>query len=173
MAQLTAYASGYTNQTGSTWATQTNAQGSTAATFATFTSSVSSATGSISYNGFGTWSGIPADSTINSVVVTIKGYVNNTSRCLAPQAQLYIGATAKGTLQTLATHSATSTNVYKSFTVTGITLAELQGNTMLVKFNARKAASTQSGIQYVDYFKIDVNYTPPASGNTNAMFLMF
>ena len=163
MPVVTAYASGSTNETGAaTWASQSNAYGSTSATFATWTNSTNGATASIDYNGFGTWSSIPDGSTINNVTVTIKGYVNNTSRILAPTARLYIGSTPKGSgATTLSTHSTTSTNVYGSFQYTDVSLPELEGNTMLVRFNVTHGANTQSGIQYVDYFQIDVDYTAP------------
>src|SRR5665811_1076322 len=96
------YAVTVNNATGSTWATITNAQGSTTVTYATFTSSVSSATGTVDCTSYD-FSAIPAGSTITAVSVVTRGYVNNTTRCAAPQAQLFDGATAIGTLQTLTT----------------------------------------------------------------------
>ena len=124
MAVLTSYATGYTNQTGTTWANQANATGSTTSTYATWTNSTNGGTGSISYNGFGTWSDIPEGSVINSVSVTIKGYVNNSSRIASQSARLFIGATAKGTgVTTLSPNSTSSSNIYTTIVYTDVTLA--------------------------------------------------
>jgi len=96
VATVTAYASGYANQSGSTWASQTNAQGSGTTTFATWTSSTANATGSIDYNGFGTWPSIPPGSTINNVKVSVKGYCNNATRISTITHRAFIGATGQG-----------------------------------------------------------------------------
>ena len=153
------YAVTVNNATGSTWATITNAQGSTSATFATFTSSVSAAVGTVDCTAYD-FSTIPTGSTITAVSVIVKGYVNNTSRMAAPKAQLFDDATAIGAVQTLTTLLSTTSTVQQTWSPSVLpTLAQLQSGTFKCKVTETKAASTQSGIGYLDWVSITVTYT--------------
>jgi hypothetical protein len=64
--------------TGTGWVNPTNAQGGDDSTFATWTSSTADAVSApLVVSNFGTWSGIPAGSTIPKITVRVKGYVNH------------------------------------------------------------------------------------------------
>ena len=166
MATASSFAGSVQGTTGTTWASTTNATGATTGTVATFTSSASSATGTIELRGFNL-TAIPAGSTINSVTVAVRGYVNNTGRMLAPLGQLFSGGSAIGaqdTMTPLLTTTNTTTDSWNP-TVTP-TLAQLQAPTFAVVITARKAANTQSGVQNIDTVQVTVDYTAPPSADT-------
>jgi hypothetical protein len=164
---LTKYATGATVVT-STWGTTTNAVGSTAATYATWAVTTANSSGTLDLTGY-SFSDVVTDETINSVTVGVRHHVSSTARLLASQFQLYDGNTALGTLQT-GTLTGTTTHE-DTFTVTGLTWAQLRSGNLKVRFIARRGASTQAAATNLDfaYISLDYGFTPP-SGHVGYRF---
>jgi PKD repeat protein len=155
---------------GTTWAATANAVdgtfGTNNATYATWTNAVSGATGYIEL-GFGTLisSVIPANAVIDSITVTLRQLVNNTSRITAVNFQVYDGATQIGANTTcvLATAARSDSGTYTP------TRAQVVSSTFKVRVNGTHGANTQSGILSIDYVDVAINYTVPPVASFTAV----
>ena len=154
---LTRYAGTATPVTG-TWTTAANATGDTTGTYATWTSNASGGSASLDLSGFD-FSTIPAGSTVNSVTITVRSWVNNVARVTSQAAQLMDGATVIGAAQALTNSTTTTTET--AFTRTP-TLAQLKSSGLKVRYTAQRAAVTQSATANVDRVSVSVTYTTPA-----------
>lgn len=143
----------------STWTNTPNAVDAGTATFATWAVTTANGTGSLDLSGFD-FSALPDDAVISSVSIRVKGYVSNTTRMLAPLAELFVGGVSRGGTNTLAPHQTTTTTVYTEFTET-MTVAELKAGNFFVRFTARRGTATQAANTNLDYIEIDVTYTRP------------
>jgi hypothetical protein len=152
---VTSRGSGIT-QTG--WVNPQNAYDAGQNTFATFTTTTANITNTVFITGYN-FTSIPVGSTINSVSIIAKQYVNVANRWISPLIQAYISDTPEGT-QFLGTVSNSSANS-NTFSETALTLDDLDNINFQMRFVARKASNTQSSIQFLDYIQISVDYTEP------------
>lgn len=150
------WASGTPSTTGTTWANPANAAGANNAGFATYTTATSGAVGTISCAGYGAQTAIGTQpESVDSVDVTVYGYVANTSRWTSVTVQLLDGSTPIGSAQTM-TKSTSSTNS-QTFTFTGVTWAQLAN--LGVRVTSTKSGTTSS-VSYLDAAKIVITYSP-------------
>lgn len=140
-----------------TWTTPANAVGVTTGTYATFTSATASISPVIECSAYNAQASVPAGATINSVTVTVRHFVANTTWWSSERAQLYVGTTAKGTLQTMTLRGAVGED---SFVVTGLTYADLAD--LRVRYNPLHSASAISSTANLDRVGIVIDYTPAA-----------
>ncbi len=165
-ATATLYPTTVASTSGSTWTNTGNAVGSGTGTVATFTTATNAAVGTIQLSGYAAHTAIGEQpATIESVVVTVNSYVGTTARWTSTQVQLYSGATAIGSAQTV-TLSATTSNS-QAITFTGgncpswAQLADLQ-----VRYTATKNG-TQSSTANLDTAGAVVNYTRAVAALTD------
>lgn len=91
---------------------------------------------------------LPADIEVLSVTARFKARINGTNRVLNPMAQLYSGATAKGTPTTFSTTTATVFNMTPG-TWTRTELTQL-------KIKVSGTASTGGSVRRIDFYGADV-----------------
>lgn len=154
-----------------TWTSTANAQGSTTGTYAAWTDTTRRGASTLEGGGFGAFAAIPAGSIINSISVSVKGYVTNTTNIPTITGALGNNGVAYGTASTL-TPVTTTTNVWTwdvgSAQGALPTLADLQAGGMTLDVTFTRANVTTSATANVDYFSITVNYTATASGTVAA-----
>jgi lysophospholipase L1-like esterase len=139
-----------------TWTTPTNAVGSTTGTYATFTSAVPNVAPVIEVSSFGAQAAVPSGSTINSVTVTVRHFVNSVAAYTTESAQLYAGATAKGTLTTMTRRTTVGED---SFVATGLTYADLAD--LRVRYLPLHSGTATTGTASLDRVGIVVDYSVP------------
>jgi hypothetical protein len=150
---ITSRGSGMT-QTG--WVNPQNGYDNGNNTFTTFTTTTANITNTVFITGYD-FSSIPAGSTLNSVLVIVKQYVNVASRWLSPQTRAFIGDISIGSTLTNLNPS-NSQNNSDTYSVNYL-LNQIQDPDFRMQFIARKANNTQSSIQYLDFIEISVDYT--------------
>lgn len=156
-------ASGTPTTVGTTWANTANAIGAPNAAFASWTSTASGATGSLTEpTTFGLQAAVgSAPQSIESIDVTVKGYVTNTSRVTGYTVQLLKNGVAVGSPVAL-TRTTTTTNVETvnilASAIGGLTWADLP--TLSARVTFTRGAVTQAGNGMLDSVGIEVNYTP-------------
>lgn len=157
-----------TAQSNGSWSNPTNATGVNDALRAQWTSTGSGATGSIIPAEFGAQAamGGSAPQSIESVDVTVYGYVTNTTRMASIAVQLADGGVVFGTAKTMT--KSTSTTFSQTFNFTGVTWAQLANLGVRVLFTRGSVTTAANGL--VDAVKIKVNYTAPPPNEQPLVF---
>ena len=149
--------------TGTGWTNPSNATGAADSTFATWVSKVRNATSSALQIAIPAQS-IPDGSTIDSVQVTLKGYVSSTTLLDYVQSTLYDSASTAVSSTVSHTLTTTGTNVWAAYAATP-TLTQLSGGLRLDVI-ADRSNNTTSTTVYIDSVAVEVVYT--AAGTTFA-----
>lgn len=150
-----------------TWTTTANATGSGTGTYATCTTAVASAAPVLEVSSFAADVAVPAGSTINSVTVTVRHFVASTTWWTSESAQLYAGATAKGTLVAMTKRTAAGDD---SFVVTGLTLADLAD--LRVRYQPLHTINAISSAANLDRVGLVVDYTAPVGPEPGRRLLL-
>jgi peptidoglycan hydrolase-like protein with peptidoglycan-binding domain len=155
-----------TDSTGSApWFMPTNATGANNAADAIWGTSVTLATGTLLVEGYDAQTVIGAEpDSVDSLSVTVYGYVSNNSRMPTIAVQLADGGTLFGTPQAM-TPSTSSSNS-QTFVFTGVTWAQLADLGVHVSFTRNSFAAYTTG--HVDAVSVDVSYTPTVAAVTVA-----
>lgn len=152
-----------TTQTAGSWSGVTNAVGPNDATRATWTSTGNGANGTIRVEGFAAQAAIGSQpDSVDSVAITVYGYVTNATRVPTIAVQLTSAGTLIGTPQSMT--PSTSTTNSQTFTFTGVTWAQLANLGVRVSFT--RAAVTTAGNGLVDAISANVTYTPAPTATT-------
>lgn len=118
------------------------------------------------YFGFPAFSAadIPDGSTINSVLVELEFLVSTTASVAEQFLQLFVTTTAQGTEQADTTEPTTETILSHEVT-SGITLTDLRtADVVRGRSRSRRGNSNTAVTFSVDFVRLTVDYTPPASG---------
>jgi PKD repeat protein len=161
MPTLNARASVVAATTNTTWSNTANAVdgtfGTNNATYSVWTNTTANAVGTIEL-GFGTqFAAIPAGAVINSISVSVRNLVSNTTRLASATFQPFDGATAIGSPVAIVRTTSASTDT-ANFTPT---LAQLQSSTFKIRVTATRFNGTQAGTFSIDYVDVVVDYTVP------------
>jgi len=165
MATLGKRATAVIGTLGSTWASTANAvdgtyQGTTG-TFATWTNATRNGAGYIDLGTFG-FDEIPADATLNSVTVYLRHYESATGTPFdTTEALLYLydGATVIGSPQAITLVTSATQHTFTGVTPT---LTQVRSTGFEVRVEYGRLNTTTSGVAYVDYVDVLVDYTPAA-----------
>jgi len=110
---------------------------------------------------FGFDATIPTNATITAVTVTVEWKVSTTASIATLGAQAWVSGAAYGT--ELVTSAEPTVDTVQSFTVTGLTRAQLLNGALGVRVRASRANSNTAFTASLDAVSVTVDYTAPQS----------
>jgi len=141
------------------WTSASNAYASDNA-YATATAAKNQTT-TLNVGTFGFGSAIPANATITNVTVSVEWKVSTTASIATLGAQLYAAGVAKGS--ELVNTAEPTADTTQTFTVSGLTRADLLDGTLQIRVRATRGNSNTAFTASLDAVAVQVDYTAPVS----------